>query len=47
LIHLGQLYLQKGDQEKAFGILRQAAEQAEDVRLKEMAERLLFENGAP
>ena len=47
LIHLGQLYLQKGDQEKAFGILRQAAEQAEDVRLKEMAERLLLEKDAP
>jgi tetratricopeptide (TPR) repeat protein len=47
LIHLGQLYLQTGETEKAFGYLKQAADEAQDERLKEMAERLLIENGAP
>ena len=45
LIHLGQLYLAKGEKESAFRYLRQAAEFAKDSRLREMANRILIENG--
>ncbi|MCX6054044.1 MAG: tetratricopeptide repeat protein [Chloroflexi bacterium] len=45
LIHLGQLYLAKGDRSLAFEYLRRAAEFATESRLREMANRLLEENG--
>lgn len=46
LIHLGQLYLAQGDQAKGIEYLQQALEYARDNRLREMARRLLIENGA-
>lgn len=46
LIHLGQLSLYRGDQESAFDYLRRAAASARDDRLRDMANRLLKENGA-
>ncbi len=46
LIHLGQLYLYREDRETAFEYLRRAVSSARDDRLREMANRLLEENGA-
>jgi len=45
LIHLGQLFLSKGDNEKGLEYLRQAVEFARDERLLEMAKNILSENG--
>ena len=45
LIHLGQLYLAKGEKEQAVDYLHQAVEYAQDDRLQEMAERILTDNG--
>jgi Flp pilus assembly protein TadD len=45
LIHLGQLYLVKNEKEKALDYFRQAAQFAQEDRLREMANRLLLENG--
>jgi tetratricopeptide (TPR) repeat protein len=46
LIHLGQLYLYREDRDTAFDYLRRAVSSARDDRLREMAIRLLEENGA-
>ncbi len=46
LIHLGQLYLAKGETDTAAKYLEQAKQMAKDRRLSEMAEKLLIENGA-
>lgn len=45
LIHLGQLNLYQGEKEKAFGYFRRAEEAAQESRLRDMARRLLIENG--
>ncbi len=45
LIHLGQLYIYKGEKETAFAYFRRAEEAAEESRLRDMAHRLLIENG--
>ena len=45
LIHLGQVYLAMGDDEKGIEYLRQAVEYATDKRLLETAEWILSENG--
>jgi len=45
LIHLGQVHIYSGEREIAFGYLRRAAEVAEESRLRDMANRLLIENG--
>ncbi len=45
LIHLGQLALYQEKREKAFEYFRQAARSAQDERLRDMANRLLRENG--
>ncbi|MRS02997.1 tetratricopeptide repeat protein, partial [bacterium] len=44
LIHLGQLYLAQGENDKAVEALRQAVEFARDSRLREMAINILKEN---
>jgi tetratricopeptide (TPR) repeat protein len=44
LIHLGQLYLAQGENEKAIVALRQAVEFARDSRLRDMASSILQEN---
>jgi len=46
LIHLAQTSLYRGDKETAFAYLRRASASATDERLREMADRLLEENGA-
>jgi Flp pilus assembly protein TadD len=46
LIHLAQTSLYRGDKETAFAYLRRASASATDERLREMANRLLEENGA-
>ncbi len=46
LIHLGQVNLYRDENEIAFEYLRRAATAARDDRLREMANRLLKENGA-
>ncbi len=46
LIHLGQLYLAIDQKEKAMVFLNQAVEFAKDNRLRELANRILVENGA-
>jgi len=46
LIHIGQVYLELGENEKAFESLRQARDYARDNRLRELSIRLLQENGA-
>lgn len=45
LYHLGQLYLLKGDKDKAFDYLRKAAEYATDTRMRNAANALLRQNG--
>lgn len=45
LIHLGQLYLAKDDNEQAINYLNQAVEYAQDNRLREMARQILAESG--
>jgi tetratricopeptide (TPR) repeat protein len=45
LYHLGQLYLEKGDKEKALDYLQQAAIFATDNRIRENANRLIITNG--
>ncbi len=45
LIHLGQLYLLKEDLTLAGEYLRLARENAKDERLRDLAARLLLENG--
>lgn len=45
LIHLGQLYLQKGDIQTGFTYLQRASETAQEARLRDMALRLIKENG--
>jgi len=45
LIHLGQLHIYSGERETAFDYLRRAVEVAEESRLRDMANRLLLENG--
>lgn len=45
LIHLGQLKIYQGKKEEAFAYFRRAAEAAEEARLRDMANRLLLENG--
>lgn len=45
LIHLGQLNIYKGEKEKAFRYLRRAEAAAEESRLRDMARRLIIENG--
>lgn len=46
LIHLGQLYLAQGEDAKAFEVLQQAVEYAQDSRLRDMASSILQENNA-
>jgi tetratricopeptide (TPR) repeat protein len=46
LIHLGQLYFAMGQSEEARDFLNQAVEFAKDNRLRELANRILAENGA-
>ncbi|HRT92074.1 MAG TPA: tetratricopeptide repeat protein [Anaerolineaceae bacterium] len=46
LIHLGQLNLIREEKEIAFGYLRRAEASARDWRLRDLANRLLRENGA-
>ena len=46
LIHLGQLYHAQGEDEKAFEVLKQAMEYAQDSRLRDMASSILQENNA-
>ena len=46
LIHMGQLYLAMGDRDQGIEYLQQALDYARDNRLREMARRLLLENGA-
>ena len=46
LIHMGQLYLAMGDRDKGIEYLQQALDYARDNRLREMARRLLLENGS-
>lgn len=45
LIHLGQVNIYSGEKESAFEYLRRAVEVAEESRLRDMANRLLLENG--
>jgi len=45
MYHLGQLYLEKGNQELALSYLRQAAEVTSDARIRENANRLIQANG--
>jgi tetratricopeptide (TPR) repeat protein len=45
MIHLGQLYYKKGEKDKAITVLRRAVELSQTSRLREMALRLLSENG--
>ncbi len=45
LIHLGQVHIYRGEKEIAFDYLRRAIEVAEESRLRDMADRLLIENG--
>jgi len=45
LIHIGQAYLEKEENETAAAYFRQAEEYAKDNRLREMAARLLVESG--
>jgi len=46
LIHLGQLNLIREEKETAFGYLRRAEASARDWRLRDLANRMLRENGA-
>ena len=45
LIHLGQLSLLREEKEAAFYYLRRAVTSARDERLRDLANRLLKENG--
>jgi Flp pilus assembly protein TadD len=45
LIHLGQVNIYRGQKQSAFNYFRRAAEVAEESRLRELANRLLKENG--
>lgn len=45
LIHLGQLALYRDDREKALAYFRQAAQSAQDERLRDLAIQLIRENG--
>lgn len=45
LIHLGQLYIARGDKQTGISYLRRATEVAQESRLRIMANQLLIENG--